>query len=110
MATTKKTNTKSDSNKALTKGKKGGASVVSPEIVGAMTGAAIGGVAGLMLANKTSRENLAVVKDKAIGAASEILDNVSVDTDGVKEDLKKNAYEASNKATEKMNKSLSKKN
>jgi len=103
MATTKKTNTK----KSSSKGKKGGVSMISPEVVGAMTGAAIGGVTGLMLANKKTRDNLVVVKDKAVSAASDILENV--DTTGVRDDIKSDAYHASNKATEIMNESISKK-
>ena len=105
MATTKKTNI----NKSSTKGIKGGVSMISPEIVGAMTGAAIGGVAGLMLANQKTRENLAVGKDKAIDTAGEDLSNVNIETSGMKDDVKKNVNQVSIVAAEKLDKKISKK-
>lgn len=109
MATTKKTGTKSGSNKTIAKGKKGGVSVISPEIVGAMTGAAIGGVAGLMLANKKTRENLVVAKDKAIDTAGEVLSNVNLETSGTKDDIRKNVNQVSENTQKKIDQSLAKK-
>lgn len=109
MASKTKKLTKTNSGKSEdSKGKKGGLSVVSPEMVGAMTGAAIGGVAGLMLANKKTRENLAVVKDKAVDTAGEILDNVHIETSGTKEDIRANVNQISESAQKKMDKSLPK--
>lgn len=63
-------------------GKKGGLSV-TPEIIGAMTGAAIGGLTGMMLGNKKTREKLAVVKDQVINSAEDVLQNIEVKSDGV---------------------------
>jgi len=100
----KKTKTKA----ANQTGKKGGISAISPEMVGAMTGAAIGGVAGLMLANKKTRENLAVVKDRALESAGDILNNVHIDTKEIRENAKDSAIDATNKAEKKINKSLPK--
>lgn len=105
MATTKKTNIKKSSDN---KGKKGGLSMISPEVVGAMTGAAIGGVTGLMLANKKTRENLAIVKDKAVDTAGEVLNNVKLETSGMKEDMRKNVHQVSGAAANKIDKSLPK--
>jgi gas vesicle protein len=75
-------------------------------MVGAMTGAAIGGVAGLMLANKKTRENLALVKDKAIESAGDILNNVTVETRGMQD----KAEEITDTAQRKITKSLPKNN
>lgn len=83
--------------------------MISPEIVGAMTGAAIGGVAGLMLANQKTRENLAVVKDKAIDTAGDVLNNVNLETSGMKEDVRKNINQVSSVAADKLDKKGSKK-
>lgn len=109
MSKTVKTNSKKGLKKHSSKGKKGGISMISPEVMGAMTGAAIGGVTGLVLANKKTRDNLAVVKDKAVNTANDVLSNVSLETSGVKEDIRKNVNQVSNAAAEKIDKSIPKK-
>jgi gas vesicle protein len=91
--------------KSSPKGKKGGVSAVSPEIIGAVTGAAIGGAAGLMLANQKTRENLATVKDKAIDTAGSVLENVKIDTS----EMDSKVEDVSKYAGQKIDKSLSKK-
>ncbi len=53
------------------KGKKGGVSVFSPETIGAMTGAAIGGLTGLVLGSKKAREKLAKATEKALHGPEE---------------------------------------
>lgn len=93
---------KKTTEKSSPKGKKGGISAVSPEIVGAVTGAAIGGAAGLMLANKKTRENLATVKNKALETAGSVLENVKVDTSEIDSKIE----DVSKYAGEKVSKSL----
>lgn len=100
----KKTKTKTTTQK----GKKGGISAISPEMVGAMTGAAIGGVAGLMLANKKTRDNLAVVKDRALESAGDVLKNVHLETNELRDSAKDAVSEATNRADKKISKSLPK--
>jgi len=89
-------------------GKKGGVSAISPEVVGAMTGAAIDGVAGLMLANKKTRENLAIVKDKALESAGEVLNHVQIDTTDLKKLADDTTQDLSLKAEKKIRKSIAK--
>lgn len=72
-------------------GKKGGASTLNPEIIGAMTGAAIGGLAGMILGSQKAREKLALAKDKALETASDVLENI--DTTELKSQAKKTTDE-----------------
>jgi gas vesicle protein len=90
--------------KSKQKGKKGGISAVSPEVVGAVTGAVIGGMTGLMLANKKTRTSLVSVKDKSLDSVGNILENVSINTTGVKNETE----EITDGAKEKINKTLPK--
>ena len=53
-------------------GKKGGVGVLTPEMVGAMAGAAIGGVAGMMLGNRHNKAKLATLKHEASSTAQDV--------------------------------------
>jgi len=88
-------------------GKKGGMSVISPEMIGAMTGAAIGGLTGMMLANKKTREKLAAVKDRALHTAEEVLQNVEIKGREFSEDVKITADDAKGKIISRTRKSKS---
>lgn len=88
------------------KGKKGGISAVSPEIVGAVTGAAIGGMTGLMIANKKTRASMASVKDKSLDSVGNILDNVQIGTSGTRGNIEDVSKEAGQKLDKTIPKSI----
>ncbi len=67
MPKTKNSSTKQSRNASHT-GKKGGFGVLTPETIGAMAGAAIGGVAGMMLGNRHTKGKIATAKEGVVTA------------------------------------------
>jgi gas vesicle protein len=101
---TKTTNKTKSTKKTSNRGKKGGMGMVSPEMIGAMTGAAIGGVTGLMLANKKTRERLAVVKDQALTTAEQVLSDVNIHATNARDEAADFADETIDNASSKIKK------
>lgn len=106
LATTNKIKTVKKTNSHDRPGKKGGLSV-TPEIIGAMTGAAIGGLTGMMLGNKKTREKLAVVKDQAVHAAQDALETIEVKSENVADEVRQTAKDLPEKVSIKTKKSKS---
>lgn len=95
----KQTNNSTKTKKIATshpRGKKGGMAV-NPEIIGAMTGAAIGGLAGMILGSQKAREKLAVVRDRAVETAGDVIENIDIKTQDVQERADEVADEALNR-------------
>ncbi len=98
MPKTTKSGTQTQKNSRAKQGKKGG-EVIIPSTIGAMAGAAIGGLAGLALGSETARKKLALARDKAVEATTAFLENVDTETEGIQEETNRIADRALSRKT-----------